>query len=77
MTSAQNFGELYYTTLGSTSLPENLEATSEEEVVADKNDPILQIEVEKAIKAMRDKKGYCFCPQLLGQRWFQPNDTTD
>jgi hypothetical protein len=41
-TSAQNSGELHYRALRSTSLPENLEATPEEEVDADKNGQILQ-----------------------------------
>lgn len=68
MTSVQNFGELYYRALRSTSLPENLEATPGEKVGTDKNGPILQSEVEKAIKAMRDKKDSCCCPQLLGQK---------
>jgi hypothetical protein len=77
VTSAQNFEELYYRALRSTSLPENLEATPEEDVDADKTGPILKSEVEKAIMPMRDKKGSCCCPQHLGQRWSQPNDTTD
>jgi len=67
VTNAQNFGELYYTALRSTSLPENLEATPEEEADADKNGPVLQSEVEKAIKAMRNNKG-SYCPQPLEQR---------
>jgi hypothetical protein len=71
-------GELYYKTQRSTSLPEKLEAISDEEVDADKIAINISLSnVEKANKEMRDKKGSSYCPQMLGERWSQPNDTTD
>jgi hypothetical protein len=41
---------------------------------------ILQSEVEKAIKEMRDKKatGYTWgCTEIVGRRWSKANDTAD
>jgi len=50
-------GELYYRDLQTTTEPENIEVKPEEEVGADKQGTcVLQSEVEKAIKEVRDKK---------------------
>ena len=50
-------GELYYRTARSPNRPVTLEVEPEEEVDADEKDPyILQSEVEKAIKEIRNKK---------------------
>ena len=51
-------GELCYRTLWGPNRPETLEIEPEEEVDTDEKGPyILQSEVEKAIKEMRNRKG--------------------
>jgi hypothetical protein len=62
--------------------PEHLEVKPEAEVDEDEEGPyILQSEVEKAIKEMRDKKAtgddVPGCTQIVGRRWSQTNDTAD
>jgi hypothetical protein len=64
--------------------PENLEVEPEEEVHTDEKGPyILQSEVEKAIKEMRDKNAIedddvpGDVLKTVGRRWSQTKDTTD
>ena len=62
--------------------PETLEVEPEEVDTDEKGPNILQSEVEKAIKEMRNKKAkemmmYWRCAQVTGRRWFENIDNTN